>query len=89
MKYNQQHQPFITEEYNYATNIWTLNIQNTELGLNEALQKIKKAKNQIKIGIAEDEEFAQTQEYLQKVLDFISNNYVASNDNYITATNLS
>ena len=85
MKYNQQHQPFITEEYNYATNIQTLNIQNTELGLNEAIQKIKKAKKQIKIGETEDELFAQ----IQKVLDFISNNYVASNNSYITATNLS
>ncbi len=34
---------------------------------------------------AEDELFAQ----IQKVLDFISNNYVASNNSYITATNLS
>ena len=33
----------------------------------------------------EDELFAQ----IQKVLDFISNNYVASNNSYITVTNLS
>ncbi len=50
MKYNQQHQSLITEEYNYTTNIQTLNIQNTKLRLNEVIQKIKKVKKQIKMG---------------------------------------
>ena len=85
MKYNQQQYQLNTKDYNYVTNIWTLNIQNTEFGLNEAIQKIKKAKKQIKMSETKDELFAQ----IQKVLDFISNNNIASNNGYITVTNLS
>ena len=88
MKFNQQQHPLITEEYNYETNIWTINIQNTEAGLNKAIEKIKKAKELIKLGEKEDESFAKEQEYLQEVLNFLSYNYVASDKDYITATDL-
>jgi len=88
MKFNQQQHTLITEIYDYNTNIWTLNIQNDILGLNEALQKIRIQKKKIKLGIKENEYFTKKQEYLQLIINFITHNYITKNDSYITAEDL-
>ena len=44
MKYNEQDYQVIQSEYNCNTHIWTLHISNNIVDLNEALQKINKAK---------------------------------------------
>ncbi len=87
MKYKQTQQ-VINEYYDYNTNIQTLNIQNTEAGMQEAIQKIKKQIKQLKLGAKKDETFNKEIELNQKILIFIANNYIASSDSYITATRL-
>ncbi len=55
----------VISEYNNITNIWILHIQNNIFSLNEALEKIKKQKKQIILGVKKDEYFAKAQDYLQ------------------------
>ncbi len=86
MKYQQQQ--LITEKYDHKTNIWILNIQNNLNGLQEVLQKINKVIKQHKLGIEEDKYNTKKQKDIHKILNFLSHNYIANNNNYITATNL-
>jgi hypothetical protein len=88
MKYNEQNYQVIQSEYNFNTQIWTLHIPNNIVGLNEALQKINKAKKQLQVGVREDELFIKEQENIQLIINFLTHNYVASTYKYITATEL-
>jgi hypothetical protein len=51
MKYKKQDHQIINTEYSFTTHIWTLQVPNNIIGLNEALQKIKKAKKQLMVGV--------------------------------------
>lgn len=77
----------VTEAFDTTTNVWTLNILNTEAGLQEALKRLKLAAKENKLKLIEEESKAKKQEYLQELLDFLSLYYTSSHG-HTEASNL-